>query len=80
MLAMFRTMKASPGWKFRIWEGQTLESEHANTINCKREQCQYHGRSSINIIKFFTWAHASHGFPHVSGAPTVFIYYLLLSL
>ena len=34
MLAIFRIIKASPGWKFRICEGQTRESEHANTINC----------------------------------------------
>jgi hypothetical protein len=34
MLAMFRTTKASPGWKFRTCEGQTRESEHAKTINC----------------------------------------------
>jgi hypothetical protein len=34
MLAMFRTTKASPGWKSKMWEGQTLESEQAKTINC----------------------------------------------
>lgn len=34
MLAMLRTTKASPGWKFRMCEGQTRESEHANTRNC----------------------------------------------
>jgi len=31
MLAMLRTMKASPGWKWRIVEGLTRESEQANT-------------------------------------------------
>lgn len=34
MLAMLRTTKASPGWKSKMWEGHTLESEQANTINC----------------------------------------------
>lgn len=34
MLAMFLTMKASPGWKSRMCDGQTRESEHANTKNC----------------------------------------------
>nr|AFK40550.1 unknown [Medicago truncatula] len=33
MLAMLRTTKASPGWKSKMWEGHTLESEQANTIN-----------------------------------------------
>lgn len=35
MLAMFLTTKASPGWKLRMCEGQTRESEHAKTMNCK---------------------------------------------
>ena len=34
MLAMFLTTKASPGSKFSICEGQTRESEQANTKNC----------------------------------------------
>ncbi|KAF9667859.1 hypothetical protein SADUNF_Sadunf15G0067100 [Salix dunnii] len=33
-LAMLRKMKASPGWKSRIIEGLTRESQHAKTINC----------------------------------------------
>ncbi|KAK7844214.1 hypothetical protein CFP56_011084 [Quercus suber] len=32
-LATFRTTKASPGWKSSTCDGQTRESEHANTIN-----------------------------------------------
>lgn len=34
MLAMFRTINASPGSKLRTCEGHTRESEQANTINC----------------------------------------------
>lgn len=34
MLAIFLTIKASPGWKFSMWEGHTRESEQANTKNC----------------------------------------------
>uniref|UniRef100_A0A7C9DBB7 Uncharacterized protein n=1 Tax=Opuntia streptacantha TaxID=393608 RepID=A0A7C9DBB7_OPUST len=33
MLAMLRTMNASPGWKSRTCDGQTRESEQANTMN-----------------------------------------------
>ena len=48
MLAIFRIIKASPGWKFRICEGQTRESEHANTINC----------IDTKIYKMLNWTHS----------------------
>ena len=41
MLATLRTTKASPGWKSRTCDGQTLESEHANTINCPTQKPKF---------------------------------------
>lgn len=49
ILAMFLTTKASPGWKFKMWDGQTRESEQANTRNCIiiKESTSFSNSSSL---------------------------------
>jgi hypothetical protein len=38
MLAMLRTVKASPGCRPRVTDGQQRESAQANTMNCTPTQ------------------------------------------
>lgn len=45
--ATFRTIKASPGSKPRIFEGQTRESAQAITINCRK---RYRFRGNYSTI------------------------------
>lgn len=67
--AIFRTRNASPGWKPKTFEGQTLESAQEITKNCL-QNVSWHNRLSSkeqSILKSCLCISCSHNEPNEIG-------------
>lgn len=65
MLAILRTMKASPGFKPMVNVGHTRESAHANTMYCKQERIKQIRQNSpvyLNLTGDLIFVQSAHTF------------------